>query len=94
MSFGAGNAAAIASSILSISRRRNGTTVDAYEAGLWLESECIVREQVETIWNIGIVGADLVSTPASEQSALAKLLANWRALVAASALPLYEQGGL
>jgi putative DNA methylase len=35
----------------------------------------------------------LVTTTASEQAALGKLLANWRALIEASAMPLYERRG-
>jgi putative DNA methylase len=35
----------------------------------------------------------LVTTTASEQAALGKLLANWRALIEAPAMPLYDRGG-
>lgn len=35
----------------------------------------------------------LVTTTASEQAALAKLLANWRALIEAPAMPLYDRRG-
>jgi putative DNA methylase len=57
--------AALASSILLVTRRREGTETGSYENVIRPELEAIVRERVETLWapaldGQGIQGADLV----------------------------------
>ncbi|MFL6208743.1 MAG: DUF1156 domain-containing protein [Pyrinomonadaceae bacterium] len=52
--------AALASSIFLIARKRDGARMGEYETEVRPELERIVRERVETLWNMGISGADLV----------------------------------
>jgi putative DNA methylase len=54
------DSAALASSIFLIGRKREGKATGSYEADVQLEPEAIVRERVETLWDQGITGADLV----------------------------------
>ena len=54
------DAAALASSIFLVARKREGTLTGSYEEDMRPELEHIVREQVETLWEMGILGADLV----------------------------------
>jgi putative DNA methylase len=51
--------AALASSIFLVARKRIGTAT-GYEDQVRPELESIVRERVETLWDMGISGADLV----------------------------------
>jgi putative DNA methylase len=52
--------AALASSIFLIARKRDGVRTGQYETEVKPELERIVRERVETLWDLGISGADLV----------------------------------
>jgi putative DNA methylase len=52
--------AALASSIFLVLRKREGKATGKYEEELKPELEQIVRERVETLWAMGISGADLV----------------------------------
>lgn len=52
--------AALASSIFLVARKREGAAVGNYEQQVKGELEQIVRERVETLWAMGISGADLV----------------------------------
>ena len=53
--------AALASSIFLVARKREASsTVGNYEEDVRPELEQIVRERVETLWEMGIAGADLV----------------------------------
>lgn len=52
--------AMLASSIFLVARKRDGATVGNYEDQIRPELEEIVRERVETLWDMGISGADLV----------------------------------
>ncbi len=52
--------AALASSIFLVARKREGSTSGSYDHQVRLELEDIVRERVETLWDMGISGADLV----------------------------------
>jgi putative DNA methylase len=52
--------AALASSIFLVARKREGASIGSYEDNVQPELERIVRERVETLWEMGIVGADLV----------------------------------
>ncbi|MBI3796683.1 MAG: DUF1156 domain-containing protein, partial [Deltaproteobacteria bacterium] len=52
--------AALASSIFLVARKREGASTGSYEDDVRPELERIVRERVETLWEMGIVGADLV----------------------------------
>ncbi|MBI4528435.1 MAG: DUF1156 domain-containing protein [Deltaproteobacteria bacterium] len=52
--------AALASSIFLVARKRDGAVVGNYEEQVKGELEQIVRERVETLWAMGISGADLV----------------------------------
>jgi putative DNA methylase len=52
--------AALASSIFLVARKREGTATGQYEDEVRPELEQIVRERVETLWEIGVSGADLV----------------------------------
>ncbi|HJY81530.1 MAG TPA: hypothetical protein VKK81_10665 [Candidatus Binatia bacterium] len=52
--------AALASSIFLVARKRDEASTGSYEDDVRPELERIVRERVETLWEIGIVGADLV----------------------------------
>ena len=54
------DSAALATSIFLVARKREGTTVGNYDADVRPELESIVRERVETLWDMGISGADLV----------------------------------
>lgn len=55
------NSAALASSIFLVGRkRRAAANVGSYENDVQPELERIVRERVETLWDQGITGADLV----------------------------------
>jgi len=53
-------AAALASSILLIGRKRVGDSTGSYEEDVQPELYRIVRERVRTLWDMGITGADLV----------------------------------
>jgi len=52
--------AALSTSIFLVARRREGETTGKYEERVKGELEQIVRERVETLWAMGISGADLV----------------------------------
>lgn len=54
------SSAALASSIFLVARKRDGSSTGSYEDEVQPELERIVRERVETLWEMGIVGADLV----------------------------------
>jgi putative DNA methylase len=54
------DAAALASSIFLIARKRERTMIGKYEEHVQSELEKIVRERVETLWEQGVLGADLV----------------------------------
>jgi len=51
---------ALASSIFLIARKRDGARTGSYEDEVRPELEQIVRERVETLWSMGITGADLI----------------------------------
>jgi putative DNA methylase len=52
--------AALASSIFLVARRRETSETGSYERVVRPELERVVRERVETLWEMGITGADLV----------------------------------
>jgi len=52
--------AALASSIFLVARKREGAETGSYEEVVQPELEQIVRERVDTLWKMGITGADLV----------------------------------
>ena len=52
--------AMLASSIFLVARKRDGATLGNFEEQVRPELEEIVRERVETLWEMGISGADLV----------------------------------
>jgi putative DNA methylase len=52
--------AALASSIFLIARKREGSATASYEDDVRPELERIVRERVDSLWKMGITGADLV----------------------------------
>lgn len=52
--------AALASSIFLVARKREGSATGFYEEDVRPELEKIVRERVDTLWKMGITGADLV----------------------------------
>jgi putative DNA methylase len=52
--------AALASSIFLVGRKRESTAPGSYEADVQPDLEAIVRERVDTLWDQGISGADLV----------------------------------
>ena len=52
--------AALASSIFLVARKREGHLTGSYEEEVRPELEQIVRERVDTLWDMGISGADLV----------------------------------
>jgi putative DNA methylase len=52
--------AALASSIFLVARKRQGAGAGKYEQDVRPELEEIVRERVETLWEMGVSGADLV----------------------------------
>jgi putative DNA methylase len=54
------NTSALASSIFLVARKREGSTTGKYDEQVRSELESIVRERVETLWDMGISGADLV----------------------------------
>jgi putative DNA methylase len=54
------DSAALASSIFLVGRKREGKATGSYETDVQPELEAIVRERVETLWDQGISGADLV----------------------------------
>jgi putative DNA methylase len=54
------NAAALASSIFLVGRKRDGNAIGSYEFDVQPEPDAIVRERVDTLWDQGISGADLV----------------------------------
>jgi len=54
------NTAALASSIFLVARKLNSIRIGQYEDEVSSELYGIVRERVETLWNMGISGADLV----------------------------------
>jgi putative DNA methylase len=56
----AADAAALASSIFLVARKREGAATGAYEDEVRPELDEIVRERVDTLWRMGITGADLV----------------------------------
>jgi len=54
------DSAALASSIFLVGRKRESKAAGSYETDVQPELEAIVRERVETLWDQGISGADLV----------------------------------
>jgi putative DNA methylase len=54
------DSAALASSIFLIARKREGQETGSYEDEVRPELEKIVRERVDSLWKMGITGADLV----------------------------------
>ena len=54
------DSAALASSILLVARKRDGFTTGSYEEKVRPELDVIVRERVDSLWKMGITGADLV----------------------------------
>ncbi|MBI3951049.1 MAG: DUF1156 domain-containing protein [Acidobacteria bacterium] len=54
------NSAALASSIFLAARKRDGAATGSYEDEVQPELEQIVRERVETLWEMGVAGADLI----------------------------------
>lgn len=52
--------AALASSIFLVARKRDGSKTGSYEEQVRFQLEEIVRERVETLWDMGVTGADLV----------------------------------
>jgi putative DNA methylase len=54
------NSAALASSIFLVARKREGADTGSYEDVVRPELEKIVRERVDSLWKMGITGADLV----------------------------------
>jgi putative DNA methylase len=54
------SSAALASSIFLVARKRNGAGTGSYEDKVRPELEQIVRERVDTLWKLGITGADLI----------------------------------
>jgi len=54
------DSAALASSIFLVGRKREGKATGSYETDVQPELEAIVRERVDTLWELGISGADLV----------------------------------
>jgi putative DNA methylase len=54
------DSAALATSIFLVARKRDGSAPSSYEDVVRPELEQIVRERVETLWDQGISGADLV----------------------------------
>lgn len=56
----ANESAALASSIFLVARKRTSEETGAYETQVRPALEAIVRERVQTLWDMGISGADLV----------------------------------
>ncbi len=54
------DSAALASSIFLVARKREGGEAGSYEDEVRPELEKIVRERVDSLWKMGITGADLV----------------------------------
>ncbi|MDH7515654.1 MAG: DUF1156 domain-containing protein, partial [Bacteroidota bacterium] len=54
------DSAALASSIFLVARKREGLATGSYEDDVRPELERIVRERVDSLWKMGITGADLV----------------------------------
>ncbi|RMF46051.1 MAG: DUF1156 domain-containing protein, partial [Bacteroidetes bacterium] len=54
------DSAALASSIFLVARKREGQQTGSYEDEVRPELERIVRERVDSLWKMGITGADLV----------------------------------
>ncbi len=54
------DSSALASSIFLVARKRTGSGSGAYESDVQPDLERIVRERVETLWDLAIAGADLV----------------------------------
>jgi putative DNA methylase len=54
------DSAALASSIFLVARKRDGAATGNYDEQVRPDLEEIVRERVETLWDMGISGADLV----------------------------------
>jgi putative DNA methylase len=54
------DSAALASSIFLVARKREGAETGSYEDEVRPELEQIVRERVDSLWKMGITGADLV----------------------------------
>jgi putative DNA methylase len=54
------SSAALASSIFLVACKRDGAKTGSYEDEVRPELEQIVRERVETLWRMGITGADLI----------------------------------
>jgi putative DNA methylase len=54
------DSAALASSIFLVTRKRKGAATGSYEDDVRPELDQIVRERVDTLWRMGITGADLV----------------------------------
>jgi putative DNA methylase len=54
------DSAALASSIFLVARKREGQETGSYEDEVRPELEHIVRERVDSLWKMGITGADLV----------------------------------
>jgi putative DNA methylase len=50
----------LASSIFLVARKRAAAPLGNYDTDVRPELESIVRERVETLWDMGISGADLV----------------------------------
>jgi putative DNA methylase len=53
--------AALASSIFLVARKREGALTGSYEDEVRSDLERIVRERVDSLWKMGITGADLVN---------------------------------
>ena len=60
------SSAALASSIFLVARKREGASTGSYEDEVRPELEKIVRERVDSLWKMGITGADLVITAVGE----------------------------
>jgi putative DNA methylase len=54
------DSAALASSIFLVARKRDGAKIGSYEDEVRPELNQIVRERVDTLWRMGITGADLI----------------------------------
>lgn len=54
------NTAALASSIFLVARKREGALTGSYEDEVRFDLDKIVRERVDSLWKMGITGADLV----------------------------------
>jgi len=54
------NTAALASSIFLVARKRDGASTGSFENQVRSELQQVVQERVETLWDMGVAGADLV----------------------------------